>query len=176
MSKIVECHEKDFLAAYNTNMYQIKKELKELKEKTSKEKMKAKNESKIKMLEQERDWFRDEALKLDKSSNEYKQMLEKLKATLDVVEEDRDFFQDQLFNAKKFNKALNLELQKMSQKPADQSDQQPPSIENSVREEVEENKMLPNEKPYANSSGEYQEKIAKVAQENALMKKIPHHS
>ena len=172
MTKIVECHEKDFLTAYNTQMYQIKKELQELREKTSKEKMRAKNEAKIKMLEKERDWFRDEALKLDKTTNEYKQMLEKMKATLEVVEEDRNFFQDQLFNAKKFNKALNMELQKVSQKTIEPSEQ-PPSSENSLREDFEMNKMLLSEKPRAitNISEDYRERMNKLTLENTQLKK-----
>jgi hypothetical protein len=171
MTKIVECHEKDFLTAYNTQMYQIKKELQELKEKTSKEKMRAKNETKIKMLEKERDWFRDEALKLDKTANEYKQMLEKMKSTLEVVEEDRNFFQDQLFNAKKFNKALNMELQKVSLKTIDQSDPQQ-SSNNSVRDDVEVNRMLLNERPRISGvPEEYKERLNKLTLENSQLKK-----
>ena len=171
MSKIVELHEKDFLTAYNTQMYQIKKELKELKEKTSKEKMKASNETKIKMLEKERDWFREEALKLDQTATEYKQMLEKMKATLEVVEEDRDFFQDQLFNAKKFNKALNLELQKLTQRNGENPSELPPSSENSVRDEFEMNKMLLNEKPKLSMLEEYKEKLSQLTLENTKLKK-----
>jgi len=93
-------------------MYAIMKEMKELKEKASSERHKAKQEARLKALEEERDWFRMEALKLDKMCKDHKRILNKLKATLENMEEDRDFFQEQLFNSKKVNKALLLELDK----------------------------------------------------------------
>lgn len=63
-------------------------------------------------LEKERDWFRREALKLDRMCKDHKKILNKLKSTLENIEEDRDFFQEQLFNAKKVNKALLMEVEK----------------------------------------------------------------
>jgi len=43
-------------------------------------------------LEKERDWFRREALKLDKMCKDHKKILVKLKTTLEGMEEDRDFY------------------------------------------------------------------------------------
>ena len=63
-------------------------------------------------MEKERDWFRREALKLDRMCKDHKKILNKLKSTLENIEEDRDFFQEQLFNAKKVNKALLMEVEK----------------------------------------------------------------
>lgn len=88
------------------------KEMRELKEKASSERHKAKQEARLVNLEKERDWFRREALKLDKMCKDHKRILNKLKATLENIEEDRDFFQEQLFNAKKVNKALLMEMEK----------------------------------------------------------------
>lgn len=88
------------------------KEMKELKEKASSERHKAKQEARLLTLEKERDWFRKEALKLDKMCKDHKRVLTKLKSALENIEEDRDFFQEQLFNAKKVNKALLMEVDK----------------------------------------------------------------
>jgi hypothetical protein len=43
-------------------------------------------------LEEERNWFRREALTLDKMLKEHKKTLGKMKTSLENVEEDRDFF------------------------------------------------------------------------------------
>lgn len=93
-------------------MYTITKEIKELKEKASTERQKAKQEARYVSLEKERDWFRAESLKLDKMCKEHKRILQKMKEALENIEEDRDFFQEQLFNAKKVNKALLMEVDK----------------------------------------------------------------
>jgi hypothetical protein len=109
---VIKYHENDFFVAFKNKMYNIMKEMRELKDKASAEKLKAKQEQRMLSLEGERDWFRKEALKLDKMCKDHKRILNKMKGTLENVEEDRDFFQEQLFNAKKINKALLLELEK----------------------------------------------------------------
>eukprot|EP00347_Sterkiella_histriomuscorum_P002600 403367516 len=112
ISEVIKDHENDFFVAFKNKMYAIMKEMRELKEKASSERHKAKQEARLINLEKERDWFRREALKLDKMCKDHKRILNKLKATLENIEEDRDFFQEQLFNAKKVNKALLMELEK----------------------------------------------------------------
>ena len=109
---MIKDHENDFFIAFKNKMYAIMKEMKELKEKASSERHKAKQDARLVNLEKERDWFRREALKLDKMCKDHKRILSKLKGTLENIEEDRDFFQEQLFNAKKVNKALLMELDK----------------------------------------------------------------
>lgn len=64
----------------------------ELKDQASKEKLKHKNEKRMVELEKERDWFRKEALKLDKMCRDHKRQLNKMKVTLENTQEDRDFF------------------------------------------------------------------------------------
>ena len=115
MKTVIKYHENDFLTAYNQQMYLIKKELKELKDKASDAKMKAKEDMRLQKLKEDRDWFRKEAVKLDKMCKEHKKVMGKMKTTLEIIEEDRDFFQEQLFNTKKVNKHLNIELQKYRQ-------------------------------------------------------------
>ena len=73
-------------------MFVIMREMRELRDKASIERHKAKNEARVVNLEKERDWFRREALKLDKVCKEHKQILARLKTTLETMEEDRDFY------------------------------------------------------------------------------------
>lgn len=89
---VIKEHENDFIFAFKNKMYDIMKEMKELKEKASTEKRKEKQEHRLKTLEQERDWFRQEALKLDKMCKDHQRILNKLKSTMENIEEDRDFF------------------------------------------------------------------------------------
>ena len=66
VSEVIKYHEKDFFAAFKNRMFAIKSEMEDLKEKASAEKLKMKQEKRLVELERERDWFRKEALKLDK--------------------------------------------------------------------------------------------------------------
>jgi hypothetical protein len=91
---VIKEHENDFFIAFKNKMYSIMKEMKELKEKASSERHKAKQDARLVNLEKERDWFRKEALKLDSMCKDHKRILGKLKATLENIEEDRDFFQE----------------------------------------------------------------------------------
>jgi len=70
--------------------------MRELKEKASAERHKAKNDARIVNLEKERDWFRREALKLDKMCKDQKRVMSRLKTTMEALEEDRDFYEESL--------------------------------------------------------------------------------
>lgn len=72
IKKIVNEHEKDFLAAFEQKMYIVQKDMRDLKEKASVERIKAKSEAKMVSMEKERDWFRREALDLDKLNKDHK--------------------------------------------------------------------------------------------------------
>jgi hypothetical protein len=89
---VIHSHENDFFLAFKNKMYQIMKEMKDLRDKASTERHKAKSEARLVNLEQERDWFRREALKLDKMCKDHKRILARLKTTLESMEEDRDFY------------------------------------------------------------------------------------
>jgi hypothetical protein len=93
---VIHSHESDFFTAFRNKMFVIMREMKELRDKASAERYKAKNEARVVTLERERDWFRREALKLDKMCKEHKRILARLKTALENVEEDRDFYQEQL--------------------------------------------------------------------------------
>jgi hypothetical protein len=63
-------------------MDQIMKDMQELKDKSNAETLKAKQDEKIFILEKERDWFRAEALKLNKIQKEQKIILDRMKEQL----------------------------------------------------------------------------------------------
>lgn len=89
---MIHSHENDFFLAFKNKMYVIMKEMKELRDKASTERHKAKADARLVNLERERDWFRREALKLDKMCKDHKRILARLKTTLESMEEDRDFY------------------------------------------------------------------------------------
>jgi len=86
-----------------SRMYEIKKEMKILKERTSREIMEMKKEERMTTLRNERDWFRREALgkysisltinnnylELDKMWKDRKKTINKLKGSLENAEDDR---------------------------------------------------------------------------------------
>ena len=79
IKKIVGEHENDFLAAFEQKMYIVQKDMRDLKDKASAERIKAKQEARLINLEKERDWFRREALCLDKMNKDHKNVLSKVK-------------------------------------------------------------------------------------------------
>jgi hypothetical protein len=95
-------------------MYNIQKEMRLLKEKVSEDELKRKRDEELKTLEKERDWFRNEALRLDKICKEYKRNIEIWKSKAQILEEDRKFMENQILIAKKQNLKLkeDIEFQK----------------------------------------------------------------
>ncbi|ETW07653.1 hypothetical protein, variant 3 [Aphanomyces invadans] len=103
--------EKDFLAAYRAHMYNVQKELHDTKEKILRNETLENKSEKIKLLEEERDWYRKEALRLDTFTTNMKKDLKHLKEKLECIEEDRDWLEKQLKASKKQNKLLRAELE-----------------------------------------------------------------
>lgn len=73
-------------------MQKVMKEMKDLKEKATSEKAKERTDQKFISMKEERDWFRTEALRLNKKCKEYEALVNKMKGSLENVTEDRDFF------------------------------------------------------------------------------------
>lgn len=72
-------------------MYIVQKDMRDLKEKASVERIKAKQEARLVNMEKERDWFRREALELDKMNKDHKRLLADLRGRLEAVSEDKEF-------------------------------------------------------------------------------------
>ncbi len=72
MQKMIDDHSKQYSIAYKNRMFEIKMEMENLKNKASEATLKAKKEKRLQDLEKERNWFRKEALKLDKMNRDRK--------------------------------------------------------------------------------------------------------
>jgi hypothetical protein len=94
-------------------MFNIQKEMKMLKERVSEEELKRRRDEEIRVLESERDWFRNEALRLDKICKEYKRSVEMWKNKAQALEEDRKFMEDMIMNSKKENLKLKEQMELM---------------------------------------------------------------
>ena len=93
MQKMIDDHSKQYSIAYKNRMFEIKMEMENLKNKASEATLKAKKEKRLQDLEKERNWFRKEALKLDKMNRDRKWIMQKMKTNLENVSEDKHFFQ-----------------------------------------------------------------------------------
>ena len=93
MQKMIDDHSKQYSIAYKNRMFEIKMEMENLKNKASEATLKAKKEKRLQDLEKERNWFRKEALKLDKMNRDRKRIMQKMKTNLENVSEDKHFFQ-----------------------------------------------------------------------------------
>jgi hypothetical protein len=116
ITSVLNAHEHDFFLAFKNKMYQISKEMRELRDRAATERHKAKQEARVVGLERERDWFRREALKLDRLCKDQKKILARLKTTLEGMEEDKEFYQEQLIQTKRINKALIMENESLKAK------------------------------------------------------------
>ena len=96
--------------------------MRDLKEKASVERIKAKSDAKLLNLEHERDWFRREALDLDKMNKNHKLLLGELKQRVESVSEDKEFLNNQLVEAKMINKSLMFELDRYKKRYGEMSD------------------------------------------------------
>jgi len=106
MEKLLMEHEKDFFLAYKTHMYGVQRDIKTLRMKADHEDAKTREDTKIRALEGELDWFMTEALRLDELCKGYKKEVDKWKAKADALDEDRRFLEDQIKGAKRQNKIL----------------------------------------------------------------------
>ncbi|KAF1329567.1 hypothetical protein FI667_g5740, partial [Globisporangium splendens] len=73
---------------------------------------------KIKETEEERDWYRKEALRLDAFTTSMTKDLKYMKEKLEAIEEDRNWLEKQLKACKKQNKLLRAELDVRISSPA----------------------------------------------------------
>mmetsp|Transcript_81336 Transcript_81336/g.149084 ORF Transcript_81336/g.149084 Transcript_81336/m.149084 type:complete len:450 (-) Transcript_81336:33-1382(-) len=106
MEALLMEHEKDFFLAYKTHMYGVQKDIKTLRMKADHEDAKTREDTKIRALEGELDWFMTEALRLDELCKGYKKEVDKWKDRAEALDEDRRFLEDQIKGAKRQNKIL----------------------------------------------------------------------
>lgn len=98
--------EQDFLAAYRAHMYKVQKDVQDLKQQLEQSENGDQKQEKLKSMEDERNWYRKEALRLDSFAVSMKSDLAAMREKLESLEEDRDWLDGQLKISKKENKAL----------------------------------------------------------------------
>ena len=111
MQTVLRKQEGEFLAAYRSHMYNIQKELQDLRAKVDEEELQLKKDSVIQQLQGEREWYRNEALRLDTFVTNMKKDIEYMNEKLENVEDDRNWLEKQLKTAKKQNKLLRSKLE-----------------------------------------------------------------
>ncbi|CAD8180004.1 unnamed protein product [Paramecium octaurelia] len=110
VDKIIKSQEDDFMIAYKEQMAEIQKELKAMKRKIDEETLRQNSDEKKRILEEERDYFREEALRLDKLCQEQIRTIEELKFKLKITQEEKQYYECFVIDSKKENKALKQEL------------------------------------------------------------------
>ena len=116
---VLRKQEKDFLSAYRAHMYNVQKELQELRAKVDASELELRKNQKIVALQKERDWYRSEALRLDTFATNIKKDLKFMRERLTTIDEDRNWLERQLKASKKQNKLLRAELEiRLSATPA----------------------------------------------------------
>jgi hypothetical protein len=91
-------------------MYNVQKELHDLREKIHRNETVENKTEKVKKIEEERDWYRKEALRLDAFTTSVTKDLKYMREKLESIEEDRNWLEKQLKACKKQNKLLRAEL------------------------------------------------------------------
>ena len=97
---IIQNNQNEFFVAFRAKMNNIMRDMQFLKEKADAQNIKMKKEHRMVTLNNERDWFRREALQLNKLQKDQKLILAKLKVQLETTQEERDYYQQQLYNEK----------------------------------------------------------------------------
>ncbi|KAL0586324.1 hypothetical protein ABG067_003936 [Albugo candida] len=106
--------ERDFLAAYRAHMFSIQKELHELRRQLQCKETDENKTEKEKKLEEERDCFRKEAVRLDEITSTMSRDLNHVKEKLAITEKDRDWNEKRLKKYKMKNKILTAALESRS--------------------------------------------------------------
>lgn len=91
-------------------MSRVREELISLREKAERADQKNKNDHKLNTLEQQLEWFREEAVRLGDVCNNQQKDIEKWRAKAEALEEDRKFLEQQIKAAKRQNKLLKTAL------------------------------------------------------------------
>jgi len=155
--------EKDFLAAYRHHMYNVQKDLQDAKRSVKKAKDDLRNNDQIKKLKKERDWFRNEALRLEKLSQTQEKEIDSIQVKFNTLRDDRVWFEKQLKVAKRQIKILTAELGMQLHRGAENVNQQRPQAVSYVDVELEDGASTPGPRSYGrpgSSGSEQQNEVA----------------
>ena len=107
--------EEEFLGAYRTHVRNVQNDFRELRQEMKEKEDAIENNVKVKELEKERDWFRKEAMHLDKVLHKTKTSEEELRMKVTELEEDRSWLTQQLKIVMKQKATLEYQLDKITE-------------------------------------------------------------
>lgn len=113
MDRELSSREMDFKIAINSLMTKVRRDLEQLRDQASADKLRAKRDAKMVDLRKERNFFRGEALQLNQLNKKNEAEVTKLKDKLAIATEERDFFLRQLHDEKINTRALTKELNQL---------------------------------------------------------------
>lgn len=96
-------------------MRNVQNDFKELRQEMEEKERAVENNVKVKELEKERDWYRKEAMHLDKVLQKTKASEEELRGKVEELEEDRNWLTKQLKIVMKQKAALEYQLDRLSE-------------------------------------------------------------
>jgi hypothetical protein len=111
VAELLKKQEEEFLAAYRAHVFNVQKELQDLRAKVRNAELALQRDKTIRQLTQERDWFRKEALRLDAYSTAMRKEIKFMEEKIEAIEEDRGWLEKQLKGSKKQSKLLRTELE-----------------------------------------------------------------
>ncbi|CAM9313854.1 unnamed protein product, partial [Discosporangium mesarthrocarpum] len=85
ISGVLSKQESDFLAAYRSHMYTVQKELQTLRQRVVDAENALQRNDKVQKLEDECEWYRKEALRLDSFNTAMKKDLKYMKEKLEIL-------------------------------------------------------------------------------------------
>mmetsp|Transcript_9006 Transcript_9006/g.9525 ORF Transcript_9006/g.9525 Transcript_9006/m.9525 type:complete len:450 (+) Transcript_9006:81-1430(+) len=103
---LVDKQRHEYLQAYEHHMSDVQRELYNLREKATAIANDTTREEKIKKLDSDQKWFRNEAMRLDIETNEFRKKMRDIKVTIQSTERERDWLLDKLRAAKEKYKKL----------------------------------------------------------------------
>mmetsp|Transcript_42373 Transcript_42373/g.68721 ORF Transcript_42373/g.68721 Transcript_42373/m.68721 type:complete len:471 (+) Transcript_42373:41-1453(+) len=109
---VLQEQEKDLLRAFRARLFEVQSELK--KEREKKEDGALEWVEKTRSINKELEWTKDEALRLHRTNQAFKEENARLKAQFKAQDDDREFLVRELMAVKKDNARLRLELEKRS--------------------------------------------------------------
>ena len=115
LSGILAKQESEFLGAYRAHMRNIQNDFKELRSEIEEKEKAIENNVKVKELEKERDWYRNEAMHLDTVLHNTKTNEENMIEKVDELEEERSWLTKQLKIVMKQKSSLEYQLDKLNE-------------------------------------------------------------
>lgn len=113
--QLIDHHENDFLKAFKHQMYKLQEELTILKMNMDERILREKRNKKILVLKKHLEYFRCQAVRLEKERIGYIDEIGKLRKELDAVKRDKKYFESFVIQARQENEKLkdhvrNLEV------------------------------------------------------------------